>query len=111
MYYILIMKLIITTLALALIGCNISNKTSTKDTIVSRSAEYQNEINEFLAEDAKNKQREKELLEEIRIAQENNDEDAFRFFFEEYIGIERLAVPEWMKEEPNYVEGGVNVKY
>lgn len=105
------MKLIILTLILTLLGCNLANKTSIEDTNVSRSEEYQNEINEFLAEDAKNKQREKELLEEIRIAQENNDQDAFQFFFEEYIAIERLAVPDWMKKEPNYVEGGVNVKY
>ena len=105
------MKLLIITLTLILLGCNLTNKVSIEDTSVTRSEEYQNEINEFLAKDAENKQREKELLEEIRIAQENNDQDAFRFFFEEYINIERLAVPEWMKEEPNYVEGGVNVKY
>jgi hypothetical protein len=105
------MKLLIITLTLILIGCNLTNKVSIEDTRVTRSEEYQNEINEFLAKDAENKQREKDLLEEIRIAQENNDQDAFQFFFEEYINVERLAVPEWMKEEPNYVEGGVNVKY
>ena len=105
------MKLLTITLTLTLLGCKVSNKITPEDTQFTRSEEYQNEINEFLLQDAKNKQREREILEEIRIAQENNDEDAFRFFFEEYINIERLAVPEWMKKEPNYVEGGVKVKY
>lgn len=103
------MKLLLIPAILLLANC--TNHLKPKDTGLSRSAEYQQEINEFLAKDAENKKLEREILEEIRIAQENNDEDAFKFFFQEYINVERLAVPEWMKEEPNYVKGGVKVEY
>ena len=103
------MKLLLIPAILLLANC--TNHLKPKDTGLSRAAEYQQEINEFLAKDAENKKLEREILEEIRIAQENNDEDAFKFFFQEYINVERLAVPEWMKEEPNYVKGGVKVEY
>ena len=105
------MKLLTITLMLILLGCKVSNKITPEDTQLTRSEEYQNEINEFLLQDAENKRIEKEILEEIRIAEENNDADAFKFFFQEYMKVERLIVPDWMKEEPNYVEGGMNVKY
>ena len=54
---------------------------------------------------------EKIYLEEIRRAQENDDEQAFMFFIREYAKVKRLKLPEWIKKEPNYVEGGVNIKY
>lgn len=108
--------LTITFLALSLFSsCLQSNKDSnieTKEPVSTpRSPQLQKEIDELLAKDAENKKLEKEYLEQIRIAQENNDTEAFEFFFQEYIDVERLSIPEELKKEPNYVEGGVNLKY
>tara|TARA_S200000501_G_scaffold370237_1_gene411064 strand:+ start:706 stop:1017 length:312 start_codon:yes stop_codon:yes gene_type:complete len=100
--------LIKTIIFLLLIGCN---KPVQENTKVSRSAEMQEEINILLEKDAENKKLELEYLEQIRIAQENNDTEAFEFYFQEYVGIERLKIPDWMKKEPNYVQGGLKVKY
>lgn len=50
-------------------------------------------------------------LEEMRIAQINDDEQAFMFFIREYAKVKRLDLPLWIKQEPNYVEGGLNIKY
>ena len=106
----------ITFLALSLFpSCLQSNKDlsiETKEPISTpRSPQLQKEIDELLAKDAENKKLEKEYLEQIKIAQENNDTQAFEFFFQEYIDVERLSIPEELKKEPNYVEGGVNLKY
>ena len=57
--------------------------------------------------DAENKKWEKIYLEEISIAEENQDVDAYRFFLSEYIRIPRLKIPEWMKKEKGYIEGGL----
>lgn len=106
--------LIIATLFLS--SCLQSNKDSSeesKEVAIEevRTKAMQKEIDELLAKDAENKKLEKEYLEQIRIAQENNDTQAFEFFFQEYIDVERLYIPEELKKEPNYVEGGLNVKY
>ena len=98
-------------LILALTGCNHSSNLVPKDTKVSRSAEMQKEIDYLLSLDASYKMEEKIYLEEIRRAQENDDEQAFMFFIREYAKVKRLKLPEWIKKEPNYVEGGVNIKY
>jgi ApbE superfamily uncharacterized protein (UPF0280 family) len=71
----------------------------------------QQEINDLLEQDARNKALEKEYLEEIRIAEENNDQEAFKFYLSEYVKVERLKLPEWIKKEPNYIKGGLNIKY
>lgn len=71
----------------------------------------QKEIDKLLAEDKKNKLLELEYLEQIRIAQENNDTQAFQFFLQEYVEVDRLEIPEELKKEPNYFEGGIKVKY
>ena len=92
-------------------GCNHSSNLQPEDTKVSRSADMQEEINKLLAKDKANKLLELEHLEEIRIAQENNDREAFEFFFQEYAEVQRLRLPQWMKEEPNYFQGGLKVKY
>ena len=92
-------------------GCNHSPNLQPEDTKVSRSADMQEEINKLLAKDKANKLLELEHLEEIRIAQENNDREAFEFFFQEYAEVQRLRLPQWMKEEPNYFQGGLKVKY
>ena len=69
------------------------------------------EVERILAEDRKNKELELFYLNEIRIAEENNDSEAFRFNLEEYIKVPRMDIPEWMKDEPSYFEGGDKVKY
>ena len=92
-------------------GCNHSSNLQPEDTKVSRSAEMQQEINYILSLDEAYKMEEKMYLEEIRKAQLNDDEIAFKFFLTEYAKVKRLDLPEWIKKEPNYVEGGVNIKY
>lgn len=98
-------------LILALTGCSHSSNLNPTDTKFSRSAEMQAEIDSVLAKDAENKKLEKEYLEEIRRAEENNDQEAFKFYLSEYVKVKRLKLPEWIKREPNYVKGGVNIKY
>lgn len=97
-------------LTLALTSCNHS-KLKPKDTKVSRSVEMQKEIDYILSLDEAYKMEEKMYLEEIRKAQVHNDEIAFQFFLREYAKVKRLKLPDWIKKEPNYVEGGVNIKY
>ena len=88
-----------------LIGCS-------QPTIVETDLEEINkEIDQLLAQDKKNKLLELEYLEQIRIAHENNDTEAFEFFLEEYIDVERLNIPEELKKDPNYFQGGQKVKY
>ena len=98
-------------LILALTGCNHLPNLQPEDTKLSRSKEMQQEINYLLSLDEAYKMEEKMYLEEIRKAQEHNDEIAFQFFLREYAKVKRLKIPEWMKKEPNYVQGGVNIKY
>ena len=106
------MKTIINLLLiLVLTGCNHSAILKPEDTKFSRSAEMQEEINKLLAKDKANKLLELEYLEQIRIAQENNDIEAFEFFFQEYANVKRLNIPEELKKEPNYFQGGLKVKY
>ena len=98
-------------LVLLLTGCTHSSTLKPEDTKVSRSADMQKEIDLVLKKDADNKSLEREYLEQIRRAEDHNDSDAFKFYLEEYIKIKRIELPDWIKEEPNYVEGGVKVKY
>ena len=65
----------------------------------------------LLAEDRENKELELVYLNEIRIAQENNDTDAYQFYLNEYINVPRLDVPEDLKNHPKYFLGGEHVKY
>ena len=103
------MKIFNLLIILLLAGCNhLSVREETKE---ARSPQIQKEIDALLAEDKKNKLLELEYLEQIRIAQENNDQEAFEFFFQEYVKVERLEIPEELKKEPNYFQGGQKVKY
>lgn len=68
-------------------------------------------IAKFLAEDKANKELELMYLEEIGRAQENNDSDALDFFFQEYMDVPRLDVPDHLKSDPRYFEGGYRIKY
>jgi len=99
------------TIFLCLTTLSCSTRLQPKDTKISRSQEMQQEIDALLAEDAKNKRLELEYLEEIRKAQIHNDEDAFKFFLGEYAKVKRLKLPQWIKKEPNYFQGGIKVKY
>ena len=105
------MKKISLLLILVLTGCNHSAILKPEDTKVSRSEDMQQEIDHLLALDEAYKMEEKIYLEEIRKAEINNDEIAFQFFLREYARVKRLKLPEWIKKEPNYVQGGVNIKY
>ena len=95
------MKKYLSVILVMLAGCNHSSDLKPEDTKVSRSAYMQEEINKILAKDKSNKLIELEHLEQIRIAQENNDTEAFEFFFQEYVEVERLYIPEELKKEPN----------
>ena len=92
-------------LVLCLTGC-------VQPTIIeTESEDIQKEINDLLAQDKKNKLLELEYLEQIRLAQENNDTEAFEFFLQEYVDVDRLDIPEELKKDPNYFQGGLKVKY
>ena len=92
-------------------GCNHSSNLQPEDTKVSRSADMQEEINYLLSLDEAYKMEAKMYLEEIRKAQIHDDVIAFQFFLREYAKVNRLDLPEWIKKELNYIEGGVNIKY
>ena len=101
------MKTLTTCILLVVTGCNITKipAPSVTDTTVSRSEAYDLEIRKLLKIDADNKKWERIYLQEIRIAQKNDDHDAYKFFIKEYISIPRLILPEWVKQEPGYVPG------
>ena len=105
------MNKLIIIISLFLIGCNHSSDNKVEEVKSVRSKQIQDEIDKLLAEDKKNKMLELEFLEQIRIAQENNDTESFEFFFQEYVKVERLKIPEELKKEPNYFQGGLKVKY
>jgi hypothetical protein len=65
----------------------------------------------MLTEDRKNKEQELIFLNEIKAAQENDDWEAYQFYFNEYMEVPRLDIPEELKQHPNYFQGGQGVKY
>ena len=75
------------------------------DTKVSRTPEFQLEIDNILAEDTENKRWERIYLNEILVARDNDDNAAYKFFVLEFVKLPRLRLPEWMKDEPNYTPG------
>ena len=66
---------------------------------------------DLLAEDRENKELEIIYLNEIRLAQENNDIESYEFYLMEYFAVPRLEVPDHMKSEPEYFWGGESIKY
>lgn len=97
------MRCILVVISLMITGCIQSTKVaSKKDTQVTRTSEYQQEIDSLLREDKQNKKWEEIYLQEIATAQENDDRDAYKFFIVEYIKLPRIPIPEWMKQEPGY---------
>jgi hypothetical protein len=95
---------------LCLTSCNTHIKDQEK-TEIEAPSNIQAEIDALLQKDKENKKLELEYLEQIRIAQDNNDTEAFEFFLQEYFNVERLEIPEELKKEPNYFKGGEKVKY
>ncbi|MBL18689.1 MAG: hypothetical protein CMC82_02520 [Flavobacteriaceae bacterium] len=89
-------------LTLLLIGCSQKSEFD---------AWQDSSIQELLLEDRENKELELIYLEEIRIAQENDDKDAYEYFFQEYLEVPRLDIPDHLKEHPDYFIGGDRVKY
>lgn len=65
----------------------------------------------LLKEDRENKKLELMYLKEMRIAQENNDREAFDYFFQEYMEVPRLDIPQDLKNHKNYFQGGDRIKY
>jgi len=70
--------------------------------------EQQQTINQthdnIIEQDLTNKQQELELLREINIAQQNQDEEAFKFFTTEFIRTPRLVLTQEQKQHPMYRE-------
>jgi len=100
------MRYIAASLFLLTTSClHISTKPSINDTKLTRTDEYQKEIDMLLAEDADIKKWERIYLKEIQIAQESEDNDAYKFFVIEFLSLPRLRLPEWLKNEPNYDPG------
>tara|TARA_Y100000004_G_C8902368_1_gene407028 strand:+ start:511 stop:777 length:267 start_codon:yes stop_codon:yes gene_type:complete len=62
-------------------------------------------------EDKQNKLLELEYLEEIKIAQDNNDTEALDFYLQEYFNVPRLEFDEEQKKDKRYFEGGKRIKY
>lgn len=52
--------------------------------------------------DLDNKQREIVILREIKLAQDNNDTDAYEFFLQEYFDVPRLELTADQKQHPQY---------
>ena len=101
------MRLLVSLLLITLTSCIVHQKDTSptkQDTLPTRSVEFQKEIDRILAVDAENKEWERIYLSEIAIAQENDDQDAYKFFIVEYINIPRLILPRWLKEQPGYVK-------
>ena len=73
--------------------------------------QWSNEITEIIRRDAENKRHEIMILEEIGNAETNEDRRAFMFFFQEYMRVPRLKIREEWKSHPEYIEGGLNIKY
>ena len=57
---------------------------------------------DIIQQDLYNKQRELNILREIRIAQNNQDEDAFKFFMQEFMEIPRLSLTHEQKQHPDH---------
>ena len=81
-----------------LIGCA-SQPVTTKTEAVDYS-----EHDDVVMQDLQNKQKELVILREIRLAQDNNDTEAYEFFMQEYFSVPRLQLTEIQKKHPKYKE-------
>lgn len=62
------------------------------------------EHDDAIMQDLQNKQRELVILREIKLAQDNNDTDAYKFFMQEYFDVPRLELTDVQKQHPQYRE-------
>ena len=60
------------------------------------------QYDDIIKQDLANKQNEVLILREIKMAQDNNDTDAYEFFMQEYFDIPRLELNEAQKKHPEY---------
>ena len=96
------MKYIIILVSLFLLGCEESQKsTNTTETQTNTKISY-TQHDEIIQQDLQNKQRELNLLREIRVAQQNDDEEAYQFFMEDFYQIPRLVLTEEQKKHPKF---------
>ena len=56
----------------------------------------------IITQDLRNKQPELDILRELKIAQHNNDEEAFKFYVSEYVRVPRLYLTDEHKQHPKY---------
>lgn len=81
-----------------LIGC--ASQPATTKTEVTDYSEH----DEIVTLDLQNKQRELIILREIKLAQDNNDTDAYEFFMQEYFNVPRIELSDTQKQHPKYKE-------
>ena len=100
------MKYITILVSLFLFGCNKPQKsTSTTETETETNTKTSyTQYDEIIQQDLENKQRELNLLREIRVAQQNEDEEAYQFFMEDFYQIPRLVLTEEQKKHPKFKE-------
>ena len=65
----------------------------------------------MLDQDRLNKLLEIDYLKEIENAQKNNDRPAFEFFLQQYFDVERMEMPQHLKDHPDYFLGGFKLKH
>lgn len=56
----------------------------------------------IIEQDLINKQTELDILRELKIAQHNDDEEAFKFYVSEYVRVPRLQLTAEQKRHPKY---------
>ena len=81
-----------------------STKLDPTQTKFTRSKQYQQQIDCLLARDAENKRWARIYLQEIDAAMANDDIPAYVFFVGEYERTPLEIVPEWLRDEPGYVQ-------
>ena len=87
-----------------LFGCGeLPKNTSTTDAESVLEKSY-TQYDDIIQQDLENKQRELNLLRDIRVAQQNEDEEAYQFFMEDFYQIPRLVLTEEQKKHPKFKE-------
>jgi len=92
------MKLHISILLILFGSCTIQPTTTKTEAV-----DYSKHV-DIIMQDLDNKQRELVILREIKLAQDNNDTDAYEFFMQEYFDVPRLKLTADQKQHPQYRE-------
>lgn len=85
------------------IGC-VSNQPTPEQTTIRRTAEYDQQIQSLIEQDADNKRYARVMLHEIDMAILNDDYTAYIFFLDEYEKIPGELIPSEHRDEPGYVQ-------